>query len=324
MWWWLFRATVPHSTSLRRVGPLAGPSPSLPFVTVEPADAGPISTVRVHALLDLWDGSDKGYIGNQMFIFMSTVGVAVHNSAKAVFTRKGAALIEETFLLDHLSNRLSFVDSIDSLLPAINLDHGEPMPILNGDAIVQSYLQSKIYMRPAARAYLKFWRFRPYVIEAAMLLLQNHTRWVGVHMRHFSRKAFNPKEYPQEDVLLPYIQNLMKPGKCVMVFGNDIAFSRSYFAPLVSAAPPGCISFVDPGPTRFVEAHGNEIHPDSHASRDLAALSLCEDVVSTVGTFSYWAMALHEGRGHAHYFARSPDIERLGFPRSWLAYGQFF
>jgi len=288
-------------------------------------DAGPTSAVRVHALLDLWVASDKGYIGNQMFIFMSTVGVAVHNGATAVFSRKGAALIEETFTLDHLSKRLSFVDSIDPLLlPAITLDHGEPMPIVRSDAIVQYYLQSKIYMQPAAVAYPNFWRLRPHIIEAAMLLLQNHTSWVGVHMRHFSEMTMYQQQvdYPQADVLLPYIQSLMKPGKCVMVFGNNVEFSRSYFAPLVRTAPPGCVVFVDPGPIRFVEKHGNEIHPDSHASRDLAALSLCDDTVSTVGTYSYWAMAIKiEGLGKSHYYTRSPDKERYGYPTSWLAYG---
>jgi hypothetical protein len=287
-------------------------------------ELGPSSGIRVHAKLDLWGvHAEKGYIGNQMFIFMSTIGIAVHNGATAVFTRAGISLLEETFFLDHLSKHVSIEDSSDPFLPSVTLDNDEPMPLLEGDVIVQHYLQNYEYMQPAAQTFPNFWRFRPRIINAAMNLLNNHTNWVCVHMRHFSPITIEQQQvkYPPASILLPYIQSLMKPGKCVMVFGNDVNFSRTYFAPLVQDSP-GCIVFVDPGPIRIVVVHGNEVHPDSHASRDLAALSLCDDIVSTVGTYSYWAMSLHkEGRGNAHYFVLSTDKERFGYPSTWISYG---
>jgi hypothetical protein len=283
--------------------------------------------LRVYAKIDLWNASDRGYIGNQMFIFMGAVGIAIENNAVAVFSRSGVALIDSVFSLGHLRSHIAIVESFDyDSFPVQLLDERGvlPIPRIDHDTIVGTYLINKIYTMPATTTIRQFWRPKPQVVLSALQLLQNRTDWACVHMRSWSKKFMDTwqVDFPKPDVLLPYIKNLLRRDQRVLVFGNNIDFSKLYFEPLTKSLGSDKVVFVDPGPVRVVELHGNEIHPDTFAARDLVALSLCEDTISTVGTYGYWAMVLHtEDSGRAHYYRNSSLLKYLDFSnKNWFVY----
>jgi hypothetical protein len=268
-----------------------------------------VPPVFVTAKLNLWQDSENGYLGNQMFIFQSVVGIARKNRIVPVFQRSQLKMLNSTFDLTRILHLYKVVDSWHpSDFPTqYNLDSSTvDIPVIKSNSLLSTYLQNSLFFQPLNTNPRSFWVFRESVLSQAKSILPEG-RLIGVHIRRFSSGG----DCPTAQHLQHHIHKIFRPGMCVIVFSNDIvSVKRQLTAP--------CIKFIDPGDTVTVAVHGNEVHPISNANRDFAALTLCEDLVVTCGTFGYLASTLHSGNGSVYFFGNG--FSSFGVPNAWYRY----
>ena len=239
-------------------------------------------------------------LGNNMFVFQSLLGIAKSNHLRPVFARDDLQDLNRTFALDH--SRFD-IKSSEAYEDGGNFDHFEALPSLrrNVNTRIGRYLQNIEYFLPLKQSLRSFWTLRPRHVRAARRLLPASNS-VCVHRRYFPAKHLENKEHvcPTSDALQQLLTRL-SAGKTVVVFSNDIARAKAEIAAT-------SIQFVDPGATNLFQSGDRdraEVLPiDADlVARDFAALTICDDLVVTCGTFGGFAGVLHSGKGSVYYFS---------------------
>ena len=123
---------------------------------------------------------------------------------------------------------------------------------------------------------------------------------VCVHRRYFPAKHLENREHvcPTPEALQQLLTRI-SAGKTVVVFSNDIARAKTEIATT-------SIQFVDSGAIKqFQSGDRAEVLPTDAdlVARDFAALTICDDLVVTCGTFGGFAGVLHSGKGSVFYFS---------------------
>ena len=154
------------------------------------------------------------------------------------------------------------------------------------------------------------WQFRSEHLAAARALLTAHHAWIGVHFRIFPPSHLEhadegmPTDAEVQAAVDAALRHVTRRGGardaddvCVMVFSNmpDEAVSR-LSAPCLQAAPNVTfrldpLAHLRPG----MKASSRVEHWATHGGRDMAALTMCDALIITGGTFGFFAAALMHG-----------------------------
>jgi hypothetical protein len=257
------------------------------------------------AKLNLWQHSETGYLGNQMFIFHSTVAIANVHGMRPIFAKKQLQMLNDVFdLVEYTVPRFQ--------ISVLDEDREPNYPVRNADA----WAPGKIYIDPLHNTkigtYIQninhfnyildelgapvnprtFYRFRQKYVEAAEKMLPGFPHCIGLHVRFFppGHLEGGHNTCPTGPVVQRQVDKIATKDKCLFVFSNDIARAKS----MVSAP---CVHYVNPGETHFRSGF-TEIHPIGglhEVARDFVALTRCNELVVTCGTFSALAAMMHSG-----------------------------
>lgn len=291
------------------------------------------STVQFNltAKLNLWQNSESGYLGNQMFIFQSTVAIAKVHGMRPVFSRNQLSMLNDVFDIFNYTAVKFNISLIDGDEPKYKIRHAESwkpgkkyIKQLQNTKL-QTYLQnighmqyiqdkSGVQVNPA-----DFYRIRPKYVKVAEKILPGVPKCVALHVRFFPQISLSlgHNKCPTTDVLQKQVDKVATIDKCLIVFSNDINRAKHFVS-----AP--CVHYVNPGV--FETSRYNEVHPVGQlheAARDFAALTMCEDLITTCGTFGALAAMLHKGKGNVFWF---PDdyglmhFKEFAKANAWIPY----
>jgi len=254
--------------------------------------AGLMSTKKLTTKLE------PNSLGNNMFAFQSLLGIAKINHLRPVFARDELQDLNRTFALDHSRFDIKYSEAYED---GGTFDHFEALPSLrrNVNTRIGRYLQSIEYFLPLNQSLRSFWTLRPRHMRAARRLLPASNS-VCVHRRYFPAKHLENREHvcPTPEALQQLLTRI-SAGKTVVVFSNDIARAKTEIATT-------SIQFVDSGAIKqFQSGDRAEVLPTDAdlVARDFAALTICDDLVVTCGTFGGFAGVLHSGKGSVFYFS---------------------
>ena len=184
----------------------------------------------------------------------------------------------------------------------------------------------KLYAQAFRPLLRSLWRIREEHVRAAQALLREHRVRLGVHYRVFPPSHLRTTNEGMPTVI--EVQGAMDAalrelpaGACVMIFSNDPETALAQLsAPCMHAAPD--VQFrTDPAAQRRPNANVNARNEGwaTQNGRDLAALTMCEVLIITGGTFGLFAGLLHTGGGNV--WAAASSRLSLQFDPSWRAYG---
>ena len=310
-----------------------------------PARAAPRAAPLVAASL-------VGGLGNRMFQLQSLLGIAVKAGGSALVARTDLDLLGEVFEgidKDRFPLRIVPMLKLHGIVHRHYDDLGTHFVAaspLRSNTVVRGYMQSLLYLVPMlpraspsaipqmheqARALLRsLWRFRAEHLVAARALLASRqdAAWVGVHYRVFppSHTAvfdeMMPADVDVQAAIDEALATVRHPGRaaCVMIFSNDPQLARSRLsAPCILAASNE--RRIDPLARMRRGANLSERSEGwaTDSGRDLAALTMCDALVLTGGTYSFFAGMLHAGASDAVW---APAVGRLSsqFAPSWRRY----
>ena len=239
-------------------------------------------------------------LGNNMVAFLSLLGIAKHNAMIPTFDLHELADLNRTFVLGH---SLFAVRQSEVYAEGGTFDKMEPLPTFDAAMVkknlkIGDYLQNAEYARPLQMSLTSLFTFRQKHIDAAKRLLPQ--RATCVHRRYFPKVHLDAgiNACPSAEGLQRLLSKLesQNPNSTFVVFSNDNKRARGEIQ-------AETIQFVDSGPASG-EFYNGEVKPLSTdlVARDFAALTLCDDLVITCGTFSGFAGALHSGSRNVYHF----------------------
>ena len=246
-------------------------------------------------------------LGNNMWIFLSVAGIAKHNNMVPTFSdTQEFRVLNDTFQLSTL------VRNTSAFVFGSNYDTYKGMPVLKGgtrDMRIDRHLQNRKYSMDLPLA--SVFRFRPNVLARARTIIPSHA--VCVHQRYFPQAHINTRfnTCPSIASLRRALRSDAFQHRTLMVFSNDNKrATRDLGSHVDIVVQSGRVATINLG----------EQMPVGFASRDLAALTICEDLVITCGTFGGFAGALHSGRGRVYHFNDPGIVHAFGteITSSWI------
>ena len=143
---------------------------------------------------------------------------------------------------------------------------------------------------------------------------------MALHLRFLPLNHFDAgdNKCPAGPVIQRQVDRVATKNKCLFVFSNDIKRARA-------AVTAPCVHYIDPGEVEIRHSF-NEVHPigDSHeVARDLAALTMCHDLITTCGTFGVMAAMLHAGNGSTYWWPQDPGLKtwkHYRLAQAWVPY----
>jgi hypothetical protein len=279
-----------------------------------------------------------GGVGNCMFEFQSVLGIARRNGGRAIFARRDLARLRDVFKLPSGGNgMLAFeeeeVDSLETktaewprVLEADNHVYDTAFDALRTNSNVGNYLQSFDYVRPLGLNIdnvHSMWTFRDDVLASARELLREHAVWIGVHVRRFPRRHTDrtpsAAEYQAvvDAAVAASVGAALDADVCVMVFSSDQQWARAHVA-------ADCIRFASNNLVVDPDLQNSQTPREawaSHSGRDLAALSLCNVIILSSGSFGMFAGLLQRAnvRNGVVYAYRHAEHSLL-HPSQWQQY----
>lgn len=264
-----------------------------------------------------------GGLGNRLFILLSTRGIAESNLARLVLLPD--PMIQQVFRLQ---------ESRITIAPAgFNLTnfhihpgglYGYQPTRISRNTVVGAFLQNPRYFAPTVDDIARSidLDFQPQVTSDAQALLRTLSKcgaeqvvshWVGVHVRRFPdrhvvERAPNPQAIGQqiERVLQQCAEehgtgrtvtcgNQTLSSCCAAIFSNDPPWIKENIRNVSCVVVVENELLVDPGQPKDVLPSRNT-HWASNFGRDMAAMTMCDYLVLTVGTYGYFAGILHDKR----------------------------
>ena len=243
-----------------------------------------------------------GGLGNQMWIYQSVHGIARYNDKLAAFDINEIAELNRTFDLSQHIFRIrkkesyqhgGIYDNFESIPKVDKLHHVE----------IGNYLQNAKFFEPLGTSFKAFYNIRPYFLDLAKVIVPKNS--VCIHRRYFPDNH-NHNVCPSSQAM-QYFLNSIPAGKHVLVFSNDLARARKEMI-------AKNITFVDNGPVDLNFRNVQEKRPTNPqlTSRDFAALTICDNLVVTCGTFGGFAGILHSGNGKVFYFNDPKLLKSVG------------
>ena len=267
-----------------------------------------------------------------MFIFQSTVGIAKVHGMRPVFARNQLSLLNTIFdIFEYTAVRFEIGLVDGELEPDYQARDAEKWvpgktyinPIQNTK--IRRYLQNMGHMNEiidvsGARVHPReFYRIRPQVLDAAKKILPGVPECVALHLRFFPANHLKAgiNECPTGPVLQQQIDELATKEKCLFVFSNDAQRASE-----MVTAP--CVHYVNPGQTE-IRSDSGERHPVGlyEVARDFAALTLCDDLIISCGTFGISAAVLHSGAGNVYWWPQDPGSRHVlqsPVSKAWISY----
>lgn len=289
---------------------------------------------NITARLNLWPHSQgqTGYLGNQMFIFQSTVAIAKVHGMRPIFARNQLLMLNDVFdIFGHTCPRfgISVVEGdVEPDYPTRNAEKWLPgniyiNPLQNTK--IQTHLQNINHVnhlagsRPSS-VQTEFYKFHTKNIMAAKQILPVGQKCICLHLRFFPENHLKAggNACPTGPVLQKQIDKLATHDRCLFVFSND----RKKSEDMVTAP---CVHYVDPGKTEIRRGSG-EVHPvgsKHEVARDFTALTLCQDLIITCGTFGVMAAVLHTGSGNVYWWPQDQGLRQFKYSevsKSWISY----
>jgi len=275
-----------------------------------------------------WSAGDNRRLGNLMFVFAATVGIAAQNNMTPIIDRS-SSLVDAFHIVELI------VDNMDNALLASSVVNYREQRASTYEASTRHlllslgrtqrptnvriccYLQSWRYFDQSADRVRRNFRFREPVADAADAFIaasssgsdSGKTR-VGVHVRHgYASDAYKggyivaPLQYLRS--AMRYFTDRYRHVEFV-VCSDNITWCRENL--------PTAVDFASGARMKFSLANSPEV--------DLAILARCDHVIMSVGTFSWWAAWL--ANGTAIYYADWPAPSSLlafqsdYFPPHWI------
>lgn len=280
-----------------------------------------------------------GGIGNRLWMYLSSVGLAKKNGCALVLPNSSFSMIAEIFQVNEDEVNVTLVSNGYS--KAQFGEYKEPNYFtytpLNStkNTVIKGYLQNHQYIAdtPDELADSIHLDFKLSILEEAcqlqnsMAYCQDNatdlpvvTAWVGLHVRRWpDKRRIEPEPSPEE--IVPFVNSVLedcmrKQGGsqknatcrnsdgtsmtlsscCALIFSNDPDWTRSNLGTIQCAQFVENDFLADP----LLSNHGSKRNNGwaSNYGRDMAALSLCDYLVITVGTFGYWAGIFHGKQEH--------------------------
>ncbi|XP_041355995.1 galactoside alpha-(1,2)-fucosyltransferase 2-like [Gigantopelta aegis] len=233
-----------------------------------------------------------GRMGNWMFQYASLLGIAAKNDRRPFVPLSNP-------LLKHF--KLSFVESHNKKPNWVTLSEQcyacydskmEKLPKKN--ISLSKYLQSWRYFEDIRELVRREFTFKPSIDRAAMekfkQLFQNKTKPViAVHVRRTDMTTPTETRMGYVTAPLSYVQNAMtymrrRYGNVTFLLASDdVKWCRE----------------------KFAKSHDVIVIDKGDAAVDMATMSLCDHMIMTVGTYSWWTAWLING--HTVYFKDYPN-----------------
>lgn len=254
---------------------------------------------------------EVGRLGNNLFQFASTFGIAVHNDMLHVIPK--TSVVNKWF--DLSENRwLSIVDDDCSGGEKILESHScifeerlYTLPSKEKDVVLGHYLQSWKYFRNNIIQVKQQLKFKQSIRNEANVILQNvkrkhnNTVVVGIHIRRGDKaNDAHTIEYGNEVPSPINIYGAMKyfdDNTTFVVTSDDMNWSRANVNN---------------------EKFKVEFVRGSNEAVDMAVLSSCDHLITTVGTYGWWAgflLTINNG-GNVFYY-KWPAREGLDFRKQF-------
>ena len=185
--------------------------------------------------------------------------------------------------------------------------------------LVDRELEPDYQARDAEKWPWEVYRIRPQVLDAAKKILPGVPECVALHLRFFPANHLKAgiNECSTGPVLQQQIDELATKEKCLFVFSNDAQRASE-----MVTAP--CVHYVNPGQTE-IRSDSGERHPVGlyEVARDFAALTLCDDLIISCGTFGISAAVLHSGAGNVYWWPQDPGSRHVlqsPVSKAWISY----
>lgn len=226
-------------------------------------------------------------LGNRMFVYASGYGVAKKTNRTFVYHVLGNQLLAGVFNLyqkDFLPSSHKFENYFNLDMTSCCSFSKDLLDLPEENIIVKGYHQSWKYFHDYRNDILKQFQFNKDINVKAKLFLNEITRnknvrLIGIHIRRGDMMKESNKVYghavADKNYLDGAISYFNKKYNCIFVVASqDMNWSKGALKEYSS---------------QIVFSEGHD------AALDLAILSLCNDVIITVGTFGWWAGYLSGG-----------------------------
>ena len=227
-----------------------------------------------------------GGLANNMWIYQSVHGIAKHNNMVPVFNKKsyGYKVLQDMFVLDDQSiNDMEFTHK--TTYDDMCYKNGEcELPNLQESTKIGKYLQSIHFFRPMGKTLKDFYTIKAKHKQDALELIKNTD--ACIHVRFFPESHLKKGKNicPTMNKVIDIVTKFTNQMKRIKIFSNDLDFIKKHIS------TNSWVSFAD----------SDAIETTKY--RDFAALTMCDDLIVTCGTFSGMAAALHSGNGDVYYF----------------------
>ena len=227
-----------------------------------------------------------GGLANNMWIYQSVHGIAKHNDMVPVFNKKsyGYKALQDMFVLDDQSiNDMEFTHK--TTYDDMCYKNGEcELPNLQESTKIGKYLQTMHFFRPMGKTLKDFYTIKAKHKQDALELIKNTDACIHVRIFPESHLKMGNNICPTMDKVIDIVTKFTNQMKRIKIFSNDLDFIKKYIH------ANSWVSFADSDASETTKY------------RDFAALTMCDDLIVTCGTFSGMAAALHSGNGDVYYF----------------------
>jgi hypothetical protein len=290
-----------------------------------------------------------GGLGNKLWIFLSTLGIARKIGARAVFLDdESFRMLNSTFCLDNWNSRFTLLNSSTLSLDGFGRwnqggphEYDRSFERIDRNTVIKGYLHNPKFSANDSDSFARTvdLELQPKVITEARELMNELgsfwtetivSNWVGLHVRrypdrHTKERGPSPEAIErqvnqvlhhceEESLLTPLQRNISLKNPlnsslspcCALVFSNDPPWAKQYLNGI------RCARFVenefleDPALSGKMERNNGWA---THFGRDMAAMTMCDSLVLTVGTFGYFCGILH---GHKAAVQRRIDLHGVG------------
>jgi len=227
-----------------------------------------------------------GGLANNMWIYQSVHGIAKHNYMVPVFNKKsyGYKALQDMFVLDDQSiNDMEFTHK--ATYDDMCYKNGEcDLPNLQESTKIGKHLQSIHFFRPMGKTLKDFYTIKAKHKQDALELIKNTDACIHVRIFPESHLKMGNNICPTMDKVIDIVTKFANQMKRIKIFSNDLDFIKKHIS------TNSWVSFADSDAS------------ETTRYRDFAALTMCNDLIVTCGTFSGMAAALHSGNGDVYYF----------------------
>ncbi len=227
-----------------------------------------------------------GGLGNIMWLYQSVHGIAKYNNMIPVFDKKSYRykVLQNMFGVDdQSSDEIKFTQQ--TTYDDMCYKNGKcDLPKIKESTKIGTYLQSIHFFRPLGKTLKDFYTIKTKHKQDALRLIKNTEACIHVRIFPESHLKLKKNICPTMKMVIDIVMEFANQSKRIKIFSNDLDFVKKH------VHTNSWVSFADSDNSK------------TNKYRDFAALTMCDDLIITCGTFSGQAAALHSGNGNVYYF----------------------